>query len=313
MNVLITGGTGLIGRVLAAELLAQGNQVTVLTRNPEKRSVLPPGINLVAWDGKSPDGWGHLVESTDVIINLAGASIAGENLPAIVAQRWSDENKRLILESRLNAGQALTMAIQAAEHKPKVLVQASAVGVYGPHGAESLDEETPPGRDYFLAAVCKAWEDSTRHIEELGVRRVIIRTGLVMTTGGGILPMMLLPFRLFAGGVLGSGEQVISWVYIRDVVEAILFLLEDVGSEGAYNLTAPNPVTYEEFANIAGKLMRRPAFLPVPSFALRFILGEKATLVLDGQRVLPKRLLAAGYDFHFEEMDLALRHLLNQK
>jgi len=310
MNILIAGGTGLIGQALTAELLSRGYKVTILTRNPQKQRALPPGVTLVAWDGKSPNGWGHLIESTDAIINLAGTSIAGENMFAIFTRRWNDDYKRDILESRLDAGQALTMAIQAAEQKPKVLLQASAVGYYGPRGAESVDEQTPPGHDYFMADVCQAWERSTHQIEELGVRQVIIRMGLVLATYGGILPMMLLPFRLFAGGVLGSGEQVISWIHINDIVRSICFLLEDETIRGVYNLTAPNPVTNAQFAKIAGNTLRRPSFLTVPSFALKLLLGEKAALILDGQHVLPEGLLAAGYDFQFTELEQALNHLL---
>jgi uncharacterized protein (TIGR01777 family) len=312
MNVLIAGGTGLIGQALTAELQARGYQVTILTRTPEKHVRRLPGATLVAWDGKSTNGWGHLVESADAIVNLTGASIGGENMFAIFTQRWSDAYKRLILESRLNAGQALTEAVRAAERKPKLLLQSSAVGYYGPLGDEPIDEEEPPGYDYFMSDVCQAWEGSTRQVEELGVRHVVMRTGLVMTTDGGILPMMLLPFRLFVGGVLGSGKQVISWIHIRDAVRAMCFLLEGESGNGAYNLTAPNPVNYAQFAKIAGKALRRPYIMPVPSFALRLILGEKAALVLDGQRVLPSRLIDAGFTFDFTDLEPALRDLLEQ-
>ncbi len=309
MKVLMSGGTGLVGQALTEELLARGNQVTILTRNPEKRGDLPPSATLVAWDSESPEGWGELVASTDAVVNLAGASIAGKDTLAILTQRWNDEYKRLILESRVDAGRAMTMAIQAAEHKPKVLVQASAMGYYGPQESEAVDEDAPPGDD-FMAEVCQAWEGSTRPVEELGVRRVILRSGLVMSTAGGILPIMLLPFRLFVGGPLAGGQQHVSWIHIRDQVEAICFLLENETAQGPYNMTTPNPLTSAQFGKIAGKVLRRPSIFPVPKFALKLVLGEKADLVVNGQRVLPKRLLAAGYEFKFPEMESALRDLV---
>lgn len=311
MNVLMTGGTGLIGRALVTTLLARGHQVTILTRNPEKHGVVVPGATLVAWDGKSSQGWGHLMESTDAVINLAGASIAGENMLAIFSRRWSDAYKKRIRQSREDGGRALTAAIQAAANKPSVLVQASAVGYYGPQGAEPVDENTPPGDD-FMADVCQAWAASTESVVAMGVRRVIIRSGLVMSQEGGILPMMLLPFRLFVGGPLGGGQQAVSWIHIRDQAEAICFLVEKETAEGAYNLTAPNPVTNAQFGKIAGKLLRRPSFLPVPSFALKLLLGEKAALIVEGQHVLPRRLLEEGYRFNFSELEPALLDLLKR-
>jgi uncharacterized protein (TIGR01777 family) len=308
MNVLVTGGTGLVGRALVKELLARGHQVTILSRNPEKHRQAVPGASLAAWDGRSSQGWGDLVEEADAVINLAGASIAGENIFAIFGQRWNDAYKQRVRRSREEGGRALTEAIQAAARKPRLLLQASAVGYYGPRGAESVDEATPSGHD-FMAEVCRAWETSTQQVTTLGVRHVVIRSGLVMSREGGILPMMLLPFRMFVGGPLAGGQQVVSWIHIRDQVEAICFLVESETAEGVYNLTAPIPVTNAQFAKIAGKVLRRPAFFPVPSFALKMLLGEKATLVIEGQRVLPNRLIAEGYQFHFSELEEALRDL----
>ncbi|MBS1249216.1 MAG: Epimerase family protein [Chloroflexi bacterium] len=310
MNVLISGGTGLIGRALSAKLSAEGHRVIVLTRSPEKaRNVLPSGVNPVRWDGESLNGWSHLMEEMDAVVNLAGESIAGESLSAILTQPWTERRKSRILNSRVNVGRVLVAAIQLAEKKPSVFVQASAVGYYGPHGEEVVLESTGPGSD-FLAKVCQAWEDSTVDVERMGVRRVILRTGLVLSGQGGILPVMLLPFRFFVGGPLGGGEQVIPWIHIQDHVDAIRFLLENEKARGVYNLSAPNPVTNAEFGRVAGKVLHRPYWLPVPELALRLALGEKASLILDGQRALPWHLQTDGYTFTYQELGPALEDLV---
>ncbi len=309
MNILMTGGTGLIGRALTKALLANGHQVTILTRNPQKHQNSMPGVKLVQWNGRTPEGWSQLIETADAVINLAGASIAGEGLGGILTQRWSNAVKQRIRQSRTDAGQALVQAIAAAENKPGVLIQASAVGYYGPRGGEDIPENTPPGSDY-LAQVCVDWENSTQAVEALGVRRVVIRTGLVLTEEGGILPMMLLPFRLFVGGPIGSGRQGIPWIHIRDEVNAILFLLENKAAQGAYNLSAPHPVTSKQFGKVAGKVLGRPSFFPTPAFALKLALGEKATLVLDGQRAVPNRLVETGFTFAFTDLEKALHTLI---
>ncbi|MDX1413951.1 MAG: TIGR01777 family oxidoreductase [Candidatus Promineifilaceae bacterium] len=309
MHVLITGGSGLVGQALTHELLNEGHEVTILSRDPQKYEALNPKVNWVKWDGRASDGWGHLMETVDAVVNLAGASIGGEGLVNIFTQRWSEQNKKRILQSRLDAGQALVAAVAAVENKPAVLIQASAVGYYGPHGAEAIHEKDPAGDD-FLAQVCEAWEKSTEPVEDLGVRRVILRTGLILSQEGGILPVMLLPFRLFVGGPVGSGLQEISWIHMRDHIAAMLFLLKDEAAQGAFNLTAPDPVNYKQFSKIVGRVMNRPSFIPVPGFALKLLLGAKSMLVLEGQRVLPSRLLAMGYEFAYSELEPALRELL---
>lgn len=307
MNVLISGGTGLIGRTLSESLIEDGHKVTVLTRNPQKAAqILPSGAIPHYWDAQSLDGWAHLAEESDAIVNLAGQSIGGESLGAIFTQKWTPTQKEKILNSRLNAGQAITSAIQAASHKPKVLIQASAVGYYGPRSMDEISEDDHPGNDY-LSKVCQQWEDSTAEVEKLGVRRVVIRTGLVLSQNGGILPVMLLPFKLFAGGPVGSGEQDISWISLADEINAIRFLIDNDEAEGAFNLSAPHPVNYKEFAKIAGKVLKRPGFIPTPAFALKVALGEKSTLVLDGQRVIPKKLQALGFEFQHRDLHNTLR------
>lgn len=309
MNILLTGGTGLIGLALTAELVVKGHHVTILSRSPKAHREEMPGVEMVEWDGRTAEGWGHLIETSDAVVNLAGASIAGAGLVNIFTQHWNEARKQRIRQSRRYVGQAVVQAVEAAKNKPRVLVQASAVGYYGPRSSEDVAEDSPPGDD-FLAQVCVDWEDSTRAVEAMGVRRVIIRTGLVLSDEGGILPVMLLPFRLFVGGPIGSGRQAIPWIHIQDEVKAIVFLLENEAAQGAYNLSAPNPVTNAQFGKIAGKVLRRPSLIPVPSLALKLLLGEKATLVLDGQRAVPSKLTEAGYGFTYVELESALWDLV---
>jgi len=311
MNILITGGTGLIGQALIEKLLDDGHQISILTRNIEKaKTEIPVGISAYPWNGANTEGWSRIIEEMDAVINLAGESIAGDSLPAILTRHWTPEQKTRIKQSRLQSSRALSEAIQNASKKPEVFIQASAVGFYGPQGSNIITEQSSTGND-FLSEVCQSWEESSMEIEKMGVRRVILRTGLVLSSKGGILPLMLLPFRLFVGGPIGSGEQYISWIHIEDQVNAIRYLLTNENSNSAYNLTAPTPVTSKEFGQIAGKVLKRPSYLPVPSFALKLILGEKATLVLDGQRAIPDKLLEEGFDFKFGSLELALQNLIN--
>jgi uncharacterized protein (TIGR01777 family) len=310
MKILITGGTGLIGSALIQELLIENNQLHILTRNKQRAETrLPTKVNVLQWDGVSSSGWGRIISDVDAIINLAGESIAGESLPAIMTKRWTDQQKKRIKQSRINAGQAILEAIERASKKPDIIIQSSAVGYYGSQGEKILSEDTPAGTD-FLANVCETWEKSTYNVNKLGVRHVIIRTGLVLSSRGGILPIMALPFRMFIGGSIGSGNQYIPWIHIRDQVKAIKFLLSNNNADGAYNLTAPNPITNSEFSKVLSYALRRPNYFPTPAFALKTVMGEKATLVLDGQRAVPQKLLNEGYKFHFEEVELALRDLL---
>jgi uncharacterized protein (TIGR01777 family) len=301
MRVIITGGTGLIGRPLSAALVADGHEVIVLSRNPAHTKSMPPGVTLESWDGKTAAGWGHLVEDAEAIINLAGESLADG--------RWSEERKQRILASRVDAGNAVIEAIVQADKKPAVLVQSSAVGYYGPRGDEMITEESSPGAD-FLARVCFDWEASSAPASVMGVRRPIIRTGIVLSNEGGAFPKLVLPFRFFAGGPLGSGKQWYPWIHIEDEVRAILFLLQHEQADGPFNLAAPNPLTNKELAAVIGKVMGRPALMPAPGFALQTLLGEMSTVVLDGQRAVPARLQALGFDFKYPTAEEALKALL---
>ncbi len=301
MRVIITGGTGLIGRALAASLASDGHEVVVLTRHPQHVSGLPAGARAERWDGATLAGWGHLADGAGAIVNLAG-----ENLGA---SRWSAERKRRILSSRVNAGQAVLAAVRSAERKPAVLIQSSAVGYYGPRGDEIITERSAPGTD-FMAQVAVQWEASTEPVESLGVRRAIIRSGVVLSMAGGALPRLVQPFHFFVGGRLGSGKQWFSWMHIDDEVRAIRFLIDDAQASGPYNLTAPDPVTNATLARTVGHVLGRPALFPVPAFVLRLLFGEMATTVLDGQRVAPERLAGLDFAFRYPVLEPALRDLL---
>ncbi len=302
-TVLIAGASGFIGRALARELLAAGYEVVGLSRRtnaPAER--LPAGLSFASWDGRTAAGWGGLADGAWAIVNLAGDNLA--------AGRWTKAKKARILESRLDAGAAIVEAVRAVPAKPRVLVQASAVGFYGPSGDEELDEDSPPGTSY-LAGVVRAWEDSTKAVEALGVRRAVIRSGLVLGEGGGAWPRLVLPFRFFAGGPLGRGRQFYSWISLEDEVRAIRHLIEHEDLAGAFDLTAPGPVRQREFCWILGRALHRPCWFPVPAWGLKVLFGEKAVAtVLTGQRVRPRRLLAAGFAFRHPDAASAVAALL---
>lgn len=300
MRVLVTGGTGLIGRSLVADLARDAHEVVVLSRNPVSAPALPSGVEVQPWDARSPAGWGPLVNSIDVIVNLAGENIS--------AGRWTAERKTRIVQSRLEAGRALVAAVQAATRKPRALIQASAVGYYGPRGAEPLTEDAPPGDDW-LSQLAVEWEAVTRPVEDFGVRRAIIRTGVVLNLAGGALPKMALPFRFFVGGPVGSGRQPFPWIHIADEVAAIRFLIDHPEARGPFNLTAPQALTNAEFSRALGRAIRRPAWLPVPELALRVLFGQMATVLLTGQNAVPAKLQQMGFAFRFSASDAALSDL----
>jgi uncharacterized protein (TIGR01777 family) len=308
MKVLIPGGTGLIGRALSLDLAQDGHVVTVLSRDPEAAQRVHPSVRYEAWDGQTSKGWIDHLEGSDAVVNLAGESIGGESTLQILFQRWSSAKKQRILESRRHAGQAIVEAVTAAERRPSVLVQPVGSGYYGIRSSDDLEESSPPGDD-FLADVVRATEDSTLHLETLGVRRVIFRSGIVLATQGGTLPMMLLPFRLFVGGPLGNGRQVIPWVHNKDLVRAVRFALGRHDLNGAYNVAAPQTATYIDFGRAMARQLSRPYWLPVPAFALRLLLGEKAILILEGQRLSSRKLTSTGFRFEFPTLDAALADL----
>lgn len=308
MRTIITGGSGLIGRALTNSFLQDAHEVIILSRDPEGVKNLPSGARAVQWDGNTPQGWGDLIEGANAVVNLAGENIAGEGF---FPDRWTDERKHRILSSRLNAGKAVTQAIQSAEQKPGVVVQASAIGYYGASDDQVITEEDPSGDD-FQADVCQQWEDSSRGVEELGVRRVVTRGSIALSIEGGAFLRLMFPFRFFIGGPLGSGKQYISWIHIADQVGVIRFLIDNQMASGVYNLSSPNPVTNKEFAQTIGKVMGRPSFIPVPEFAFNTMFGEVSTVVVDGLRVLPQRLQELGYQFKFPELEPAIRNILGK-
>ena len=301
MRILIPGGSGLIGRALTTDLTADGHEVILLSRTPQRVTGLPNGARAEAWDGRTAEGWLHLADGADAIINLAGENIG--------AGRWTAGRKKRIRDSRVHAGAAVVEAVKGAANKPGVVIQASGSGYYGPRGDERINEAETAGDD-FPSRVSIDWEASTAPVETLGVRRAIIRSGVVLSTDGGALPRMLLPFKLFAGGPLGGGRQWFSWIHIQDQIRAIRFLIDHREANGAFNLCAPNPLTNADFSRALGRALGRPAFMPTPGFALKLLFGEMSTILLDGQRALPQRLLELGFEFQFPEAEGALRDIL---
>ncbi len=273
--------------------LGQGHEVFLLSRNPDAhKAILPQGVHLTQWDGRSAKGWGELVNGDSAIVNLAGENIS--------SGRWSQARKKRILESRTNAGRAVSEAVEKAQQKPRVVIQASAIGYYEKQLDTPLQETHAPGDD-FQSRVLVAYEESTKAVEKFGVRRAVIRTGVVLDRRSGALPKMVLPFYFFVGGPIGSGNQWFSWIHIEDVVAGLQFLIENPEAHGPYNLTAPAPLTNRQFSRAIGKALHRPSWFPVPAFVLRIIFGEMATVVLDGQRVIPSRLLELGFKFRYAE------------
>jgi uncharacterized protein (TIGR01777 family) len=305
MRIIITGGSGFIGQALSHVLIAGGHKVIALSRSPGTVR-FATGVQSVQWDAVSAAGWGHLVDADTAIVHLAGESIAGDSF---FPRRWSAQMKERILRSRVQTGQAVLAAVRAAREKPVVVVQGSAVGFYGTGADEQFTERSPSGSD-FQAQVCRDWEASTDDLAGLGVRRAIARIGLPLDPHGGVLPRFLLPYRLFAGGPFGNGRQYFSWIHIADLLGALRFLIEEPSASGAFNLTAPQPVTNAEFGRALGSVLHRPSLLPVPGFAFQLAFGEVSTIILNGQRVMPAALQAAGYKFQFSEVRAALQDLL---
>ncbi len=302
-RITLTGATGLIGRRLVQELGRAGAELTVLTRDPqEARRKLGGDVQALAWDSLAEPAPAAALEHRDTIVHLAG-----EN----VAQRWSPLAKRAIRDSRVQGTANLVTGLTTlpADMRPRTLVSSSAVGYYGPHGNEPLDEEAPPGED-FLAQVCLAWEQGAEAAAELGLRVVRVRTGVVLSKDGGALAKMLPPFRLGIGGPVAGGGQFVPWIHLDDVVGMYLAASADESWSGPVNATAPMPVSNRELSRALGRVLRRPALLPVPGLALRALYGEMAEIVTQGARVMPARALMLGYEFRHPELDEALRSAL---
>jgi uncharacterized protein len=303
MKILIIGATGLIGNAVGRYFTNNGCRVIGFTRNNENFNKLETtGLFPAIWNGYSFSGSEDYLEKADAIVNLAGDNIS--------TGRWTRTKKKRILQSRLQSVQALSDILTKLESPPSVVIQASAIGFYGPRNDESLTENAPPGKG-FLAEVVSQWEQAAESLEQNGIRTVIIRTGVVLDKHRGAFKKMIRPFQFFFGGPIGSGKQWMSWIHIEDVVQCISFLIKNKSCRGIFNLTAPNPVQNKEFAHQLGRALHRPSFLPVPAPALKLLLGEMADqLLLTGQRVLPVRLQEHGYSFLFPDLPSALKQLL---
>jgi len=304
-KIIVTGGTGFIGRNLCASLSNANYEIIVPSRNIEiAKKIFGGNATPVSWDGKSAAGWIDHVAGAHAIINLAGENIG--------SGRWTQKKKQRILESRIQAGKAVVEAIRQTKNKPRVLLQASGIGIYGDRDDELLDETSAPGSG-FMSDLAQQWEQSVQEVAAMGVRLVYLRTGVVLATDADFIQRVMLPFRLFIGGHLGSGKQWISWIHLDDEVAAIKFLLENDGLKGVFNLSAPNPLTYKKFFKTLGKVMKRPSWFHVPGFLLKILLGEMAEgLILSGQRAIPKKLLDAGFGFNHPELENALKDILNE-
>ncbi|WP_303965739.1 TIGR01777 family oxidoreductase [Sporosarcina ureae] len=298
MRVVITGGTGFIGSILTEKLKLKGHEVIILTRKPSSQH---NDVHYVQWltDHASPENeLGHV----DAFVNLAGVSIDDG--------RWSEERKKQIHDSRITATQEVLRIMRTLPKKPHVLVNASAIGIYPTSLTAEYTEDSTEIGDDFLAQTVHDWENLAGQAKELGVRTVYTRFGIVLGKNGGALPLIKLPYQLFAGGKIGSGNQWFSWVHVEDVANAILFSIENHDVEGPVNVVAPSPMHMNAFGKTIGKVLHRPHWFPVPSFAMEVALGEKSIVVLQGQHVLPKKLLAHGFTFDYPSLRPALENLL---
>jgi hypothetical protein len=306
MKVVITGATGFVGSRLVERLQEEGNTVLVLTRSATHgRKVFPeiafPKVDIVEYSPLESGSWQSVLSGCDAVVNLAGAPIS---------ERWSEAHKQAIIDSRKIGTEKLVETLAQANPRPSVWINASAIGYYGTSETATFDETSAPVADDFLSEVCRAWEAAAQTVKDYGPRLVILRLGIVLGMGGAVAKM-LTPFRMFAGGPIGSGRQWFSWIHRDDLVNLILQALKDSQMEGVYNATAPNPVRMAEFCKTLGKVLNRPSWLPVPDFVLETILGDGAQVVLEGQQVLPKRTEATGFQYQYNQVRDALVEIVN--
>ncbi|MGB3693746.1 MAG: TIGR01777 family oxidoreductase [Spirulinaceae cyanobacterium] len=306
MKIAITGATGFVGKLLVEKLYQQGQEILVFTRKIERaQQVFPPStfpkLEIVSYTPTQSGTWQNKLSGCSAIVNLAGEPIANA--------RWTKEEKQRILDSRELGTREIVEGIKKAEIKPQVLINSSAIGYYGSSETKTFVESSPSGND-FLAQVCQAWEAEAQKVRGVGVRLVVIRTGIVLGDGGA-LAKMIPPFKMFAGGPLGSGRQWFSWIHREDLVNLIIAAIKQPEIEGIYNGTAPNPVRMNEFCQTLGEVMNRPSWLPVPDFALELLLGEGAQVVLEGQQVLPKRTQSSSFEYKYPDLKPALTDIVN--
>lgn len=308
-RVIVTGATGLIGKKLCAQLIDRGYQLVIFSRNPASaRQTLPGAAEYVAWTPSERGEWAAAIDGAHGVIHLAGAPIS----EGILGKRWTEAYKAEIRDSRVIGTRGIVTAMAAARRKPAVFVCASGIGYYGHRDDTRLDESAAPGND-FVARVVVAWEQEAARAEEFGIRTVRIRTGLLLDPESGVLPQIMLPFRLFVGGPVLPGSQWYSWIHPADEIALLLMALEDERVRGPLNATAPEPQTNRDFSATLGKVMESPSWMPVPEFSLRLTLGEMADLVTTGQRVLPYKAQELGYQFQYRELEPALRNLLGKE
>lgn len=300
-RVVVTGATGLIGKALCRRLQTAGYAVVVFSRDPAAARAKAPGAaEYVAWDAAGSGSWAAALDGAHAVVNLAGASIAG--------RRWTEGYKRQLRDSRVVGTRGLVNAMREAATKPRVLINGSAVGYYGFRDDTALDEGAAPGDD-FLARLCREWEAEALAAEALGVRTVVVRSGVVLDRDEGPLPLLALPFRLFAGGPVLPGSQWVSWIHLADEVGILMLALENEGMRGPLNATAPRPQTNRAFSRTLGRVLGRPSWAPVPVFALRLALGEFGGTLSEGQRVIPKKAQEAGYEFLYPSSEAALEQI----
>jgi uncharacterized protein len=295
MNVLIAGGSGFLGSALAAALTKNEHIVFILTRQT------PKSVNQIQWDGRTPNDWCQRLAEMDAVIHLSGYGL--EHWP------WTKRLKQRFIDSRVNPGLALASAFERASHRPDIFIQASGINRYGLRGVGVADETTPAADD-FLGQLTVPWEAATEPMEELGVRRIVTRTAVVLAKRAGQFPLMALPTRFFFGGNFGDGEQAMNWIHITDYVNAVQFLLENKNAQGAYNLIAPQLTSSEEFMRMVAKTLHRPFWFHVPKALLQLTMGEMGSLLTEGRYSQPKRLLEFGFQFQYGKLDDALQDLL---
>lgn len=301
-KIIITGATGAIGQRLVMKLFAGGNKITVFTRDPAKaKKIISEPVEFIEWDYDYPEKWKYFLEQKDAVVHLAGINLS--------SKRWNEKFKQLAYKSRVDSTKFLVEAIKTTEAKPKAFICASGVGIYGSHSEELLTEDSKPADD-FLAMLCKDWETEAARVENSGVRRVSIRTGVGLSPGEGLMKKFTLQFKLFAGGPLGNGNQWFPWIHIDDIAGIYLHGIFNESIEGPLNAASPGIVRMKEFARVFGKVINRPSLFPVPEFILKLIAGELGERATDSQNISVDKLLRSGYKFKFENLEEALSDLL---
>ena len=304
MKIIVAGGTGFIGSHLCRTLIANQHEITVLSRNRKRASTLfPTSVTIAEWDTKSAKPIEQALNGADAVVNVMGEPIADS--------RWTESRKQLLLNSRIETTRTLVEAISLTSQKPRTLINASGIGFYGPQDDQAFTEESPRGRG-FLSDLCVGWENAAKGAEEIGVRVVLPRIGMVLGKTGGALPKMLLPFKLFMGGPIAPGTQHLSWIHQKDLSDLIIWLLEKPEISGPVNAVAPESATMKEFCRQLGKALHRPSWFPVPEFVLKLAFGEMASVLTTGQVVKPFMAQQKGFTFSYPKLDLALQSLFKK-